>query len=192
MKKLVRCEQGHFYDGAKYSECPHCCNTKQPNETVYVGREYSNVTADLGAPKEDEVAVTNASEQEKNEFTVHCFRKSIGTEPVVGWLVCIKGVHYGEDFKIKSGRNFIGRSSNNHICLSADTRVSRDSQAILTYDAKSNQFFIQPDNSSELCYLNDEPVLSPTKLNANDEIALGESKLKFVPFCSDYFVWEED
>ena len=183
MRKLVRCEQGHFYDGAKYDSCPHCCNTKQPDETVYVGHQYNDVTED--------VAVVDTTEKEKTEYTVHYFNKSIGTEPVVGWLVCIEGVHYGEDFRIKSGRNFIGRSSSNHICLSADTSISRDVQAVLTYDPKSNQFFIQPDNASELCYLNGEPILAPTKLKANDVIALGESKLMFAPFCSDHFVWEK-
>lgn len=192
MKKLVRCEYGHFYDGAKYDECPHCSNTKMPNETVFVGREYKDIMTDTSVEKDSGAFVVNSSTQDKKEYTVHYFQKAIGTEPVVGWLVCVKGLHFGEDFRIKSGRNFIGRSGNNHICLSADTSVSRERHAVLTYDPKSNQFLIQPDDSSELCYLNDEPVLIPTKLTINDRITIGESELMFVPFCSDAFVWENE
>ena len=192
MKKLVRCEHGHFYDGAKYDNCPHCSNTKKPNETVFIGREYKDIMTDANAKNDSGVAVINSSVQDKKEQTMQYFQKSIGTEPVVGWLVCVKGLHFGEDFRIKSGRNFIGRSGNNHISLSADTSVSREKHAVLTYDAINNQFLIQPDDSAELCYLNDEPVLVPTKLTINDRITVGESELMFIPFCSDAFTWQKE
>lgn len=187
VKRLIRCSNGHFFDGGKYDECPHCNNTRIPDVTVFVGEKDVETT-------EPELVTTAEAPKEENKvtenYTVHYFQKSIGTEPVVGWLVCVKGVHFGEDFKIKSGRNFIGRSGAMNISLSGDKAVSRDKHAILTYDPKSNSFMIQPGDSSELCYLNDEMVLIPTKLNANDKISLGESELMFVPFCTDVFRWD--
>ncbi len=182
VKRLIRCANGHFFDGGKYNECPHCNNTRIPDVTVFVDEKELSKTAPAEEAREENKAAEN--------YTVHYFQKSIGTEPVVGWLVCVKGVHFGEDFKIKSGRNFIGRSGAMNISLSGDKAVSRDKHAILTYDPKSNSFMIQPGDSSELCYLNDEPVLIPAKLKANDRISLGESELMFVPFCSDVFTWE--
>lgn len=224
IKRLIRCEQGHFFDGGKYDECPHCNNSKTPDVTVFVGEDYKkenvenqeivqeieessnaenntfegendvclNTFEDVYsniAPSFD--ASADSFEQDAENYTVHYFQKSIGTEPVVGWLVCVKGVHFGEDFKIKSGRNFIGRSGNMNISLSADKAVSRDRHAILTYDPKGNAFFIQPGESSELCYVNNDAVLVPTKLKLNDKITIGESELIFVPFCSKSFSWEK-
>ncbi len=230
IKRLIRCSNGHFFDGGKYDVCPHCSNTRVPDVTVFVGEKVkiikeqpAAVIKEEEAPaeiKEEIIAVNNKTEEKYEEIcedalreksdekaisdfvadmmakgaeneTVHYFEKSIGSEPVVGWLVCIRGVHFGEDFKIKSGRNFIGRSGSMNISLSGDKTVSRDRHAILTYDPKSNSFLIQPGDSSELCYLNDEPVLIPAKLKMNDRITLGESELIFIPFCSDSFSWEK-
>ena len=30
------------------------------------------------------------------------------SEPVVGWLVCVKGKHFGESFQLAAGRNAVG------------------------------------------------------------------------------------
>lgn len=229
VKRLIRCENGHFYDGGKYDECPHCNNSKTPDETVFIEKKsaeslniknsvsesdlYENEPETINTVEKNKTDGKNAVEfSSKNEdfvsvekekpiinpkpesnenFTVHYFEKTIGTEPVVGWLVCTKGAHFGEDFKIKSGRNFIGRAGNMNISLSSDKSVSRERHAILTYDPKSNTFMLQPGDSSELCYLNEELVLIPTKLNAYDRIFLGETELMFVPFCSDAFSWNK-
>ena len=221
VKRLIRCDNGHFFDGGKYDECPHCNNKKIPEITVFMPEpkheEYEESRLNNCNPVynsveeadgDAEITVSKAEKQEKpapeikqvprfydekpsNGHTVHYFQKAIGTEPVVGWLVCVEGMHSGEDFKIKSGRNFIGRSGDMNISLSGDRTVSRDKHAILTYDPKSNIFIIQPGESSELTYLNNEAVLMPTKLKLNDRIALGETELIFVPFCSDDFSWEK-
>lgn len=233
LKRLVRCENGHFFDGGKYPDgCPHCNNNHTIAETSFYGKkeedpaeiqQVNNVVEDvepaavvnepevqpeaekehtfiMEEPEENKEKTILASYaapvnippvQEDDGFTRHFFQQSLGTEPVVGWVVCVKGVHFGEDFKIKSGRNFIGRSAGMNICLSGDKSVSRDKHAILTYDPKSNTFLIQPGDSSELCYLNDEPVLIPVKLKANDKITLGETELVFVPFCSESFKWNK-
>lgn len=199
IKRLTRCKNGHFYDGGKYDECPHCNNTTEPCVTQYADKkmlaELENESLnEAAAPESVSAAYTEQSSTpaaSNDNLTMHYYQRAIGTEPVVGWLVCIEGVHFGEDFKIKSGRNFIGRSGTMNISLSGDKAVSRERHAILTYDPKGNVFMIQPGDSSELCYLNGQPVLIPSQLKANDRISLGESELMFIPFCSESFTWEK-
>lgn len=57
-------------------------------------------------------------------------------DPVVGWLVCIKGNHFGESFNIAAARNSIGRSETNHIVLMKDNSVSREKHAWIVYEPK--------------------------------------------------------
>lgn len=218
VKRLIRCDNGHFYDGGKYDECPHCNSTKIPEETVFIGKHVTEEDIDriraahkktkadeeVVAPKvkkgryedvfsdsETERKKSRRSKEKDENLTKQLYAGTIGTEPVTGWLVCIAGVHEGEDFKIKRGRNFIGRAGNMDISLSGDRAVSRDKHAILTYDPKGNTFFLQLGESNELCYVNGVPILVPTKLKINDRITLGDSELIFIPFCSDAFSWSK-
>ena len=126
-----------------------------------------------------------------DSMTIQYYQKTLGTEPVVGWLVCVKGVHRGEDFRIKAGRNFLGRSGSMGICLSGDTAISREKHLIVTYDPKTNKFFAQPGDTSILSYLNDMPLLEVTTLKAGDKLSAGESDLIFVPFCGELYTWED-
>ena len=46
------------------------------------------------------------------------------------------------------------------IALVGDKSVSRNKHAILVYEPKQHLYLVQPGESSELVYLNDEVVLS--------------------------------
>jgi hypothetical protein len=118
------------------------------------------------------------------------YSKSIGAEPVVGWLVCIEGSHLGEDFRLKSGRNFIGRASGMDIALTYDNAVSRERHAVIVYEPKKHQFLVYPGEVKELCYLNEKVVLSSEELKINDTITVGNTKLMFFPCCSAAFNWD--
>ena len=207
IKRLARCEKGHFYDAGKYSVCPHCENTKEisvtqlesnwtmqqqdprmQSNTPPAARE--NVQAKQPVQQEQRTPAAEPSRAQDDNLTVQFYQKTLGTEPVVGWLVCVNGVHFGQDFRIKSGRNFVGRSGAMDICLSGDTAVSRDRHMIVTYDPRGNTFFAQPgDTSSALSYLNDKPLLEATALKTGDKLTVGETDLMFVAFCGKTFTW---
>jgi hypothetical protein len=123
--------------------------------------------------------------------TVSFYEDSFGTEPVVGWLVCISGDYYGRSFELKSGRNFIGRSAMNDISLSSDVRVSRERHAIIIYEPVEKCFIAQAGESRELCYLNGKVVLSNSPMKAYDILTVGNEKLMFIPFCGSEFCWED-
>lgn len=123
--------------------------------------------------------------------TVRYYATEDGIEPVVGWLVCIHGKERGMSFNLKNGKNFIGRSPKMDVVLK-DDRVSREKHAIVVYEPMKRIFLTQPGDSSELFYLNDDVVLNSVILKQNDILTIGETKLMFVPFCSQSFGWDEE
>lgn len=205
---LVRCEKGHYYDGDKFSSCPHCQEGGDQEEGLTVamssGLGEAGVTVAADTVQEsgtvtptmslkDAVNLTETiSTMDDDQKTVRLTPQSVsGTEPVVGWLVGLNGEVYGESFELRSGKNFIGRSASMDVSLHGDNAISRDKHAILIYEPKARIFIAQPGESRELFYLNDEVVLNNQKLKKNDVLCLGNTKLMFVPFCDENFCWEE-
>ncbi len=113
------------------------------------------------------------------------------SEPVVGWLVCISGNHFGESFSIFTGQNSVGRSEENRIVVANDKKISRNKHALIVYEPKKRNFYLQPGDSTGLTYLNDDYIMESHKLAARDIIELGDSKFMFVPLCGETFSWEE-
>lgn len=218
--KLIRCPKGHFYDVEKYQTCPHCegeaGQSADDDLTVPLPRNGQDdvPTSKKNASGQEEIFKTESisSRTEKSELaaqlnqtkslsdaddakTIGMFKKTYakdtGCDPVVGWLVCTVGSHYGEDFKLRAGRNFIGRSEKMDICLKNDATISREKHMVILYEPKANIFMVQPGDSRELSYLNENVILEAKQINPYDVIILGETQLTFVPFCSDSFKWKE-
>ncbi len=195
---LTRCSQGHFYDADTNTSCPHCQQGKGNEETVAVIRsaDDDSVTVPLTGAVQTAAQPVTASKQsvsvaaqDDDEKTISYRPNGISLEPVVGWLVCTEGAHLGEDFRLKTGKNFIGRSANMDAALTKDKSVSRDKHAIVLYEPKTHIFLVQPGEARELCYLNDQVVLSAQEIKRNDVITVGDSKLMFFPCCDDTFNW---
>ena len=115
----------------------------------------------------------------------------VSNEPVVGWLVCVAGAHFGECFNIYAGKNSIGRSTENRIVISNDNSISRLKHALIVYEPKKRNFYLQPGDSSGLTYLNDEYITDSQKLISHNVIELGDSKFVFIPLCGEDFSWED-
>jgi len=206
---LKRCESGHFYDADKFADCPHCSGAKgDGNVTVGIGNVQSemvtvpsdHIQSTSETPKQSPsirsdiekiMTVSSEVEEDDNEKTIGIYVTNKGTEPVVGWLVCIKGEYYGECFKLKAGRNFIGRSGSMDVKLGNDHSVSRDKHAIILYEPKRREFMAQAGESRELFYRNDEVVLTAEKLKSRDMLIIGNTKLMFIPCCGPDFSWDD-
>ena len=199
---LTRCPQGHFYDADTNASCPHCAqgNTQQSTVSVVKSATEDSVTkplASAGSTLSNMVSdvqnnsqAVNATPADDDSKTISYNQAKLGSEPVVGWLVCVEGEHLGEDFRLKTGKNFIGRASNMDAALTKDKSVSRDKHAIVLYEPKSHIFLVQPGEARELCYLNDQVVLAAQEIKRNDVITVGESKLMFFPCCDGTFNWD--
>lgn len=200
---LVKCSNGHYYDGDKFDKCPHCAglnagsNMQDTDNTVdmdYINRIPPTPET---IPTEPTGPLTGVKLTEDIEMTIgigsyYNDAKNIKVEPVVGWMVCIEGGDFGLSFNLKAGKNFIGRSSTaNDIVLRGDQSISREKHAIIVYDPKSRTFLAQPGTSSELFYVNNEVILQATVIKDRDIIAMGNSKLMFVPCCGPDFSWED-
>lgn len=198
---LTRCENGHFYDAERFDSCPHC--NQSTISTVLQDdngdKEYTmplNPPVVEPTPEPPVVSVEPTVPETDNSTTVgyfginNVFDAEEKIEPVVGWLVSVAGSDIGKSFPLKSGRNFVGRAADMDVALTKDNSVSRDKHAIVVYEPKCNIFLVQPGDAKELFYVNDKVVLAACELNAYDALSLGETKLLFVPFCSDKFKWE--
>lgn len=153
-------------------------------------------TRDMAAmPAAPETPLTTpapeAAPAPEDDATRRVIYKDVAMDPVVGWLVCVKGPDRGRDYRIKSERNFIGRSGAMDVCIRGDDSISRERHAVLSFNPKNLNFRIMPGDSFGMVYLNGEEVSQPTDLKPRDVIELGKTQLLFVPLCDDTFQWTE-
>lgn len=183
---MKQCDNGHFYDEARFESCPYCKENTEIGKTMAAADIGKTVAAFPGNPA---AAAATAFDSGK---TVAVMKKKIGIDPAVGFLICIEGPHRGTDFRLVSGRNFIGRAAAMDVSLPDDDTVSRESHALVTYDAKHNAFSLSPGQGRGITYCNDEQVEMVRPLKAYDIIEVGKSRLLFLPLCSEQFQWSEE
>ena len=212
---LIRCQQGHFYDPSRHNACPYCgsmpaggmgATEAQPPP---MGPPPIGMPSPVGAtrPMRDTPPpiigptvpirpagspLVGEKKSPEEGRTVAVDMKKVGIDPVVGWLVCTKGPSRGRDYRIRSGRNGIGRSDAMDVKISGDDTVSRENHAFLVYEPRKRIFSIRPGDGRGLVYLNGEEVIQASDIKGYDVIELGETKLMFVPLCGEKFYWDQE
>jgi len=162
---LVKCPSGHVYNAIRYGKvCPYCKMKLQDEET--------------------------AEKPEGFEPPIELLQEEI--KPVCGWLVCIEGARIGMDYKVHSGKNFIGRGDDMDIQILGDNEINRKNHAVLVYDTKNAKTMLLPGDSEGLVYLGGEAVYLPTEVQSYDRIDIGRSVFVYVAFCGENFTWERD
>ena len=113
-------------------------------------------------------------------------------DPVVGWLVVVEGPGKGQAMQLGYGSNSLGRGATDRVKLDfGDDKISRNSHAVVTYDPRGRQFYVQHGGGTNLTYLGDQPVLAPVELPALSHIGIGNTVLRFVPLCGAEFDWQD-
>ena len=110
---------------------------------------------------------------------------------MVGWLVCIEGATKGNDYRIHSQNNYIGRSARMDISIPGDPHISAENSATIAYDNVDRTFYFGPGSGRNIVRVNGKPALSAVPLDAYDVLTIGTTKLLFVPLCGDRFDWNE-
>jgi len=89
-------------------------------------------------------------------------------DPVVGWLVVIRGKGQG-DF--------------------GDKEISSERHVVLIYDTRQRRFFIQQGEAKAMAYVDGFPLSESTVLEDRSIIEIGETRLKLVTLCGPNFDW---
>jgi hypothetical protein len=162
---LIRCKSGHLFSEKKHGKiCPYCNISTDPvrigGEEDPLGMYADKYLADLGELK-----------------------------PVVGWLVCRVGPARGKDFRLVSGKNFLGRALDMDIRVVGDDDISLRNHAVFIYDPEDNKTFVKAgEDSKGLVYAQGnskewERISEQRELSAGERMKIGQSEFLFVPFC---------
>jgi hypothetical protein len=191
---MVSCSQGHWYDNADHASCPYCGITEGETAAVIGATVPVSSGASIGSTQpvisqQPSGGYDNLASDEGK--TMPLMRENIGIDPVVGWLICTSGKDKGKDFRVHADNNYIGRSTTMDISISGDDTISRENHAIISYDTRDKVFYLAPGSGRAIIRHNNKPVLMPVELLAYDDLEIGQTKLKFIPFCGEKFDWLE-
>lgn len=155
------------------------------------GSEDARTVAMSGMPDGDHtIALAAAPMREDDQRTVSFYSGAKGNDYVTGWLVCVEGPEKGRDYRLHHGFNRIGRDMEMDVQVTDDPAVSRKNHCSIVYDEKSRSFSVVPSPGS-LTYYKGQLLEKATRMEAGDEIRMGESGFVFIPFCGEGRTWEE-
>ncbi len=204
---LRKCKVGHFYDGDKFPECPHCKNNvservsktserktvdEKKNETRALGsieekrQEREEKRQNQRRPIDEEIESNSLEIENKKEIDLPQRKTDLG--PVVGWLVGIQGNEYGRSYELFATSNTIGVATSNIVSIK-DSNLCNTSHCIICFDVNSLNFFIDYENSGGKIRVNNYRVSENVYINYMDVIEIGESAYTLIPICKDGFTW---
>ena len=184
---MTYCQNGHPFDTAKSKVCPRCGAKAAGGFTSTEPVGGSGATEPVTAYKP---GYTEPVGDTSGDFGETQTAGDDGRDPVVGWLVCVKGPNYGEDYRIHAGYNYIGRTTGD-ICIRGDDKISRESHAMVAYDSGELAYYFGPAGGRNLVKVNNKTVLNAVEIHAYDTISIGpNTTLIFIPLCGEKFSWE--
>ena len=194
--EMKKCDRGHYYDASIHAECPYCSKDNNGNvgttmalgSTVGLGASTTQAMASETTRPLFEAVSSGADEGR----TVALIQTDIGIDPVVGWLICVEGKEKGRDYRIHTDNNYIGRSEKMDICLRGDETISRENQAIVTFDAVERNYYLSPGDGRSIVRINDKAIFQTMQLEAYDKVTIGKTNLIFMPLCGERFEWEKE
>jgi hypothetical protein len=181
---MAQCPNGHIYDDRQHTRCPHC---PIPGLGDVKQTEPASLRPGAGEPIRGGGSSDHGTTPSR---TIGIYQKHEAFDPVVGWLVCVKGINKGRDYRLKAGRNKLGRAQNMDVCIEGDDTISRENHCEIAFDGRTKTFYVSPGDGRNLIYLNNEVVLESKRLQAYNRLELGDSQFVFIPLCSERFDWE--
>ena len=110
----------------------------------------------------------------------------------VGWLVVVRGPGRGRVVTLGTGMNTIGRGSQSRARIDfGDDLIARADHARVVYEPRTRRYLLSHGAGSNLTYLHGEVVITPVEIEAGAMIEVGETTLRFQPFCSRDFDWPD-
>ena len=180
--RKVRCSFGHYYDGARFTECPHCRSMLYtPVITDEEKREIARLASVYVHGKEEK-----KTERPAGSRSISQRRKD--NYFVTGWLVCIEGPDFGRCFPLYHGENALGRDANNAVCLERDEAVKMAVHCVIQYAYETASFYLIPEKDLPV-FVNEVRLEAPVSIRTGDLIRVGSSLMEFVAFCVGDHKW---
>lgn len=197
MSEMVLCKRNiHYYDPEKHGDCPYCKRIEEgrggdptaPADESDWKPETSAKGRDAAAgggkkPHIDRSATAPWYSGDKDKAEVF--------EPVVGWLVAVEGPSRGRDFRLKPGRNVVGRTVESEVYVEDDDLMSRD-HAIVYYYGEINNFYVEDNKSKHGTFILPamDLVVERRPIKDGDRIKTGKSVFILKTLCNEAFKWE--
>lgn len=204
---ITKCNNGHWYDSSVNKTCPHCKRESEKlsirlNDVEEDDRTISIAEADLSLGEELGAIIGNslnnipssfeeASDTDADKTISFGFFGVTAIQPITGWLICMNGTEKGKDYRLHTGKNFVGRSTSMDVMLVDDKTISREKHCSIIYEPKENIFYISAEGGN-LTYLNEKLIDAPMKLKEDDIVTIGNTQLLFIPFCKEGRIWERE
>lgn len=148
-----------------WTECPYCVRTG-----------YRVASTPEAGKTRPEMGETRLEDKPAFDGGKTVLLSTLKRSPVVGWLVVTQGPQKGEDFRLREGKNNLGKGADCEICLQ-DQAVS-GKHASLSY--KDGKFVLTDLDSTNGTYVNDfAEAVARVELKDGDVIRAGETSLKF-------------
>jgi hypothetical protein len=114
-------------------------------------------------------------------------------DPVVGWLIVVKGPGRGNAVRLGYGWNSIGRDASQRVSLDfGDSLISRLNHTKLLYDPRARKFTLTLGEGANPTYVRGEVLLGPAEIISGDRIQIGETELLFLALCGEAFDWQDN
>jgi hypothetical protein len=164
------CDQGHAMEDT-WEQCPYCAAGK--------GEAAKNGAARDGAARNGarNGATQNggASAAESSGQGAVVVPRKTDERRLVGWVVVLSGEQEGQDFRVREGRNVIGKGAKADVII-RDAYLS-EKHALLEF--RDDAFRITDLESKHGTLVNEKHVEGETPLVNDDVIRLGHTELKF-------------
>ena len=152
---------------ASWGVCPYCGTSLSGGQAPQAGPPIPNAPAPGGAP-------SMPQQMANKTMAVNIDALTGPKRQVVGWLVVMKGVQKGTDFRLYDGKNGLGAAADNDIVITDEYLSSR--HASIRYEDGTYTFI--DNDSTNGSYLNEKKV-SKEELIDNDTIRLGRTEMRF-------------
>lgn len=138
-------------------------------------------------PPEDEPVFP----EEEPDFPKATGDSTLPERMLAGWLVCVAGPEKGKSYCLYTGGNCVGRSEKMDVRIMADSTVSRENHAFVSYDVRERRFYAMRGETRNITYVNGKALRREVELNSRDILEIGSSKFMLVPFCGPEFDWRD-
>ncbi|HPA18610.1 MAG TPA: FHA domain-containing protein [Verrucomicrobiae bacterium] len=109
-----------------------------------------------------------------------------------GCLLIVRGKGRGKILPIPRETSTVGRGEDQRIRIDFGDNSISAHHATVSYDPPGHKFWIANASGKITTRVNGESALTQRELKSFDEIQIGNTYLKFFPFCGENFDWERE